>query len=74
MECPICFETDTMLLKINCSNSHELCQSCINKLTCCPFCRHRIKPSVEAMERENIKTYGMMSSSSSLFKLYKLIM
>lgn len=74
MECPICYETDKMLLKINCSNSHELCQSCINKVSHCPFCRHPIKPSVITQERDNIKTYGMMASSSSLFKLYKFIM
>jgi hypothetical protein len=74
MECPICFETDEILFKLNCSNSHELCQVCINKLSVCPFCRQRIKPSLESSEKDNVNKHGIMASSSSLHKLYKLIM
>ncbi|CAG2110997.1 unnamed protein product [Medioppia subpectinata] len=57
-ECPVCF--DYVLPPIlQCQNGHLVCQSCRQKITCCPTCRVAIGSNIRNLPMEKLASTMM---------------
>jgi hypothetical protein len=68
-ECPICFESDSLKLKLNCCNQ-IICIICFEKVESCPFCRQEFFRETIIMIEENNCNFNC--NRTICFKLCKL--